>query len=276
MIIRNRNQWIALYGISLRRLQLSINPYNFTRFWQIATCIFPNLSLICNRKEVFIILSLKSNNLINLKIHFNKLRIKLNNLLHTSSISDIELRFYEMKLENYNIIFDNSNLQELSKQESASNGKLSNDINDIIIQNKEILKIQNLSSNSPVYLSNNLFKVTISFDEIDFNSSFNTTFRAILGIAKYLIIGTSDYGERKSIIVHLVASDYETVYQMYNDLIQVITNSNQITGNLSIINPKVLKKNSLLYSLGLIHLNESKIKSITNLVNYIPQILEIA
>ena len=120
-----------------------------------------------------------------------------------------------------------------------------------------------------------MYKITIRFDEIDFSNNFNTTIRAILDIAQNLIIGSSDFGEAKSMIVHLLASEYETVNQMYLDLIQVFSNSNQISGNMSLINTKAMQKDSLLYSLGLIHSNDSNLISLTRLVNYIPQILEI-
>lgn len=278
MIIKSRNQWIALYGISFRRFKLSINPDNFTRFWQIASSIFPNLSLICSNKEVFLILTLKSKELGFLKKKLKKFLIKLNNLLHTSSLSDLELKFHEMEMENYNFLFDLSNLNEISNLDNklSSNNKFTNDINQVIIGDTEVLKIKKVASNKIIYQSNNLYKLTIRFDDINLNNNFITTFNAILAIARNIIIGSSNYGKTKSILVNLSGVELEVVDQLYDELLQIMTNSNQITGNMRIIKFNEIKKDSLFYSLGLIHSNESNLTSLTRFVNYIPQILKIS
>ncbi len=278
MIIKSRNHWIAIYGISFQRLKLSINPGNFTRFWQIASSILPNLSLICNKKEVFLILTLKSKELGFLKIQFQKFLIKLNNLLLTSSISNIELKFHEMKMENYDFIFDLYNLNENSNLDHKleSNSKFTNDINQVIIGDSEVLKIKKVGSNKIIYQSNDLYKLTIRFDNINLNNNFITTFKAILTVANNIIIGSSNYGKTRTILVNLLASEHEIVYRMYQELIQIMTNSNQISGDMSIIKYNEIQKDSLSYSLGLIKSNESKLTSITRFVSYIPQILEIS
>ncbi|MHA2097574.1 MAG: hypothetical protein ACW99A_02725 [Candidatus Kariarchaeaceae archaeon] len=270
MLLNSNNYWILLNGIKIERCGSIIRNNNFLEFWELATNIFSNTSIILTKNKMLFILTSIDKNLERLKSSQKTLDKKLNNLISSMSLTSPGLKIGSISERELNWTFT-LNYQEGTKSKSNLQD---HDLATNEISINEFGPHLTKGVSKAFIKAADQFKITMKFDSLSLNKSIRNTILALLQLGSTIIIGTSDSGINRSLLIEVKHKNYKTLIRNYLNIIAICNRTTQLSGKMNIISPKNMKKHPLRYSLGLIPSNHTR-TNYANLIRQLPEFLQI-
>lgn len=270
MIIKIKKNWIFLTGVKFKRENLIVDSDKFVQFWALASGIFPNTSLIVSNFRILMIFTISDRNLQSLQSESVILFKKLNNLVVSMLSGHTGFKLDKLVSEDISFIKTSSFNYNNPRRGENDVYNIQSDVND---SSPTLISIRKILPHV-ILQEDGYYKIMILFENLKFNTNLRITFLALIQLGTYIIIGSRQYGKFKSILLEIIDKDNSILRDRYQDLINICNQSNQFSGKLSIVDPKLLDKNLLKYSLGLFA-NSNTPHNLIEIITKLPELLSI-